>query len=129
MGPSPTSTCGPPTVTKTRQTASITQKPSVEPRRPRLRDTLRTCEEQTLHPGGGRLVDGDTASSVLAASLGILDGLDAAGVTAVYLAANSTMASVSRWFRHTSRLRDTNRPVEKDDQAGILGSLGPRHPT
>jgi len=48
-----------------------------------------------------RLEDGDTASSVLAEFLGVLDGLDTE-VKAVYLIADSTTASVSRCFRRTT---------------------------
>jgi len=77
------STCGPTTVTKTTQTASITGSEAWNHCVPRLCHTLRACEEQkTL--AVRRLKDGDTASSVLAEFFSVLDGLDA-GVKAVYL--------------------------------------------
>jgi len=47
-----TSTCGPTTVTKTTQTASITGSEAWNHCVPRLCHTLRACEEQTLHAGG-----------------------------------------------------------------------------
>jgi len=80
-----TSTCGPTTVTKTTQTASIT--------RVAKRGTTAFHAYATLYArvknkrytlAVRRLKDGDTASSVLAEFFGVLDGLDA-GVKAVYL--------------------------------------------
>jgi len=48
-----TSTCGPTTVTKTTQTASITGSEAWNHCVPRLCHTLRACEEQTLGDVGG----------------------------------------------------------------------------
>jgi hypothetical protein len=95
-----TSTCDPTTVTKTTQTPLSLGRKAWNHCVPRLRHTLRACEEQTLHAGGTPSRDGDTASSVLAEFFGVLDGLDT-GVKAVYLDRDSTTASVSRCFRRT----------------------------
>jgi len=80
-----TSTCGPTTVTKTTQTASITDTSEAWNHCvPRLCHTLRACEEQTLHAGGTPSQRRRYRNSVLAEFFGVLDGLDA-GVKAVYL--------------------------------------------
>ena len=59
-----------------RQMGSTTRKQSVEPQRPTpMRHSARVKNKRyTL--AVRRLVDGDTASSVLAEFLGLLDGLD-----------------------------------------------------
>jgi len=75
-----TSTCGPTTVTKTTQTASITGSEAWNHCVPRLCHTLRVNKR---YLAVRRLKDGDTANSVLAEFFGVLDGLDA-GVKAAY---------------------------------------------
>lgn len=58
------------------------------------------------------LEDGDTASNVLAAFLGVLDGLNF-GVKPSILTVNSTTVSVPYCF--SSHVRDTDRSVGTND--------------